>query len=295
MCVPLGLAASWAAGSVMVRSGMSEVPPAAAPARDFEIMTADGLAIAATFWPGATPRAPAVLILHGNDSSRAALVDNAGWVAREGFAVLTIDFRGHGQSAPASRSFGLHESRDAAAAFAWLKRAQGGAPVAVIGISLGGAASLLGEAGPLPADALVLQAVYPGIREAIRNRVGTVLTRAGALLLEPFLSFQSRPRFGVWPGRLSPLQALSRFDGPVLVIGGGSDRYTPPEETHAMFEAVRGERDLWFAAGADHGEAANLSSEDYRRKLLWFLERSIGKVSIQQTVSTSAIVQSPLG
>jgi alpha/beta superfamily hydrolase len=94
-------------------------------------------------------------------------------LARLGYAALTIDFRGHGESEMAERSFGLREATDAASAFRWLKQHQRGARVAVIGNSLGVAAALLGSAGPLPADALVLQAVYPDIRRAIRNRLPT--------------------------------------------------------------------------------------------------------------------------
>jgi alpha-beta hydrolase superfamily lysophospholipase len=63
----------------------------------------------------------------------------AAWLAAQGFAVLTIDFRGHGQSTPRPHSFGYGESTDAHAAFAWLKQRRSGGKVAVIGISLGGA------------------------------------------------------------------------------------------------------------------------------------------------------------
>jgi alpha-beta hydrolase superfamily lysophospholipase len=171
LIILLGLAASWRFGGAMVRPTPSRVPPAAPPAIDFRLRATDGLPLAATYRPGRRPDSPAVLLLHGNGASRAAVAPNAGWLAAQGYAVLAIDFRGHGGSASVPHSFGLFESRDAEAAFAWLKRRQRGAKVAVVGISLGGAAALLGDRGPLPADALVLQAVYPDIRHAIRNRI----------------------------------------------------------------------------------------------------------------------------
>jgi pimeloyl-ACP methyl ester carboxylesterase len=270
------LAVSWMMGSRMTQGSASAVPPAVAPAQDFTILTADGLSIAATFRPGRAEGGPAVLLLHGNGASRAMTAETAQWLAGEGYATLTIDFRGHGQSSPTSRSFGLFESRDAAAAFAWLKARQRGARVAVIGISLGGAASLLGDAGPLPADALVLQAVYADIRRAVRNRLAAVVTPAPAYLLEPLLSFQSKLRFGVWPDRISPLAGLARYRGPVLVIGGGADRYTPPEETRAMFAAAPGPRSLWLVDGLDHAAVSGMHTEAYRQRLKAFLARWIG-------------------
>ena len=272
----VGLAISWLLGSAMTRPSPSHVAPATAPARDIHLRTADGLVVAATYWPGTTPDAPAVLLLHGNGASRAAMASSADWVARQGYAALTIDFRGHGESSPAQHSFGFAESRDAAAAFGWLKRQQHGAPVAVLGSSLGGAAALLGAHGPVPADALILIAVYPDIRHAIRNRIGVQLGSWPAMLLEPLLSYQSEFRFGVWPGALSPLDALRRYPGPVLVIGGGRDRYTPPAETRALFNAAPGPRQLLWIAGADHSAVSGISSPAYRDRLRLFLAQTIG-------------------
>lgn len=272
-----GLGLSWIAGSLMVRGRPGPVPPASAPAGDLRIRTPDGLVLAATYWPGRRPDSPAVLLLHGVKASRASTAPTAAWLHRLGYAALTVDFRGHGGSDMADRSFGLRESSDARSAFDWLKRRQGGAPVAAIGNSLGGAAALLGPSGPLPADALVLQAVYPDIRRAIRNRIADRLTEVPAHILEPLLSFQSKPRFGTWPGDLSPLEALRRYPGPVFVIGGGEDRYTPPDETRALFAAAPGRKRLWIVPAKGHAAIGELSDEAYRARIARFLEATIGE------------------
>jgi len=272
-----GLALSWAAGSMMVRGESSKVPPARPPARDLRIRTGDGLILAATYRPGLEAGSPAVLLLHGVKSSRASTAATADWLGRLGYASLAIDFRGHGESDLADRSFGLREATDARSAFHWLKRRQRGAKVAVIGNSLGGAAALLGPAGPLPADALVLQAVYPDIRRAIRNRIADRLTAAPAFVLEPLLSFQSGPRFGVQPGDLSPLEALRHYPGPVFVIGGGDDSYTPPAETRALFAAAPGPKALWLVPGRDHAAMGELRDPEYRARIARFLTATIGE------------------
>ena len=273
----LGLAASCVLGGLLMRSTASIVPTPPPRGRDVVLRAADGKRLAGSYWPGVRPGGPAVLLLHGNDASRAATAGNAAWLAGSGYAVLTIDFRGHGESAPATHSFGLFESRDARAALAWLRRADRGGRIAVIGISLGGAASLIGDEGPLPADALVLQAVYPDIRHAIRNRIAAFLTPVPARLLEPLLSLQAKPRLGVWPGRLSPMAALKRYRGPIFFIGGGSDAYTPPSETRAMFASASGPKRLLFVPGADHRATSDLATGAYRREVLSFLAATIGR------------------
>ncbi len=272
-----GLSGLWLIGSFLMRPSPSPVAAAVAPARDFRFRDSDGLVIAATYWPGKGPHAPAVLLLHGNGASRAAEASTAEWLSQQGFAALTIDFRGHGESASASHSFGLFEARDAAAAFAWLKTRQRGAPVAVLGISLGGAAALLGESGPLPAQAFILQAVYPDIRHAIRNRLVATAGIAPAGWLEPVLSYQARLRFGVWPGRLAPIERAAALRCPVLVIGGTEDRYTPPSETRALYDVVPGSKRLWWAVGADHAATSRDESPAYRSALLEFLRSTIDK------------------
>ncbi|HMI59086.1 MAG TPA: alpha/beta fold hydrolase [Gemmatimonadaceae bacterium] len=270
------LTVSWLLGSLLVRSASTKVAAAHSPARDLRIVTSDGLSLAATYWQGRNADAPGVLLLHGNGASRMQTADNAAWFAERGYAALAIDFRGNGESAPSAHSFGFKESRDARAAFDWLKQQQHGARVGVIGISMGGAAALLGDDGPLSADALVLQAVYPDIRHTIRNRMASMISRVPAIIFEPLLSYQSRLRFGVWPSRLSPIDALARYRGPVLVIGGASDPFTPPDETTRMYDAVQGPRTLWLVPGESHEGISDLRSAEYRDKVLSFFEHAIG-------------------
>src|SRR5260221_6022837 len=86
---------------------------AVAPASDFMLSTPDGLSVAATFWPGAKLNSPGILLMHGLGDTRQAVATNADWFAKQGFAVLTIDLRGHGQSSRAPHSFGLNDSLDA--------------------------------------------------------------------------------------------------------------------------------------------------------------------------------------
>jgi fermentation-respiration switch protein FrsA (DUF1100 family) len=158
---------------------------------------------------------------------------------------------------------------------AWLREA-GHIKVGVIGISLGGAAALIGDAGPVAADALVLQAVYPDIRRGIGNRIGGILGRWPAALLEPLLSFQSRLRLGMWPSRLSPLRAAGGYRAPVLVIGGGADGHTPPQETRALFAGASGRKALWIVPGLDHKQTCDLRTDEYRQRLLAFFSAHLG-------------------
>lgn len=270
-----GLGMIWMIGSRLSAADNAPVPPALAPAQDVKLTASDGKAVAGTYWPGPKADAPAILFLHGNGGSRATFADAARWFNEQGYAVLTIDFRGHGESAVEDHSFGLFEARDAKAAFEWLKAKQQGGKVGVVGLSLGGAAALLGDEGPLPADALVLQAVYPDIRRAIYNRLNSRAGVVPATLMEPLLSYQSWPRQGVSPTRLSPIEAVPRYKGPLFVIGGEEDRYTPPVETSAMAAAHKSKAELWLIPNLDHAAVSLGDDPQYRRRVLAFFNAQL--------------------
>ena len=272
----VGLA--WLVGAIGVR--VARITPNAGrepgpPAAPLRLAADDGSRIAATFWPGRTAASPAILIVPGIGSLHRKIAANAAWFNARGYAVLAIDLRGHGGSSPALHTFGWAESRDVHAAFARLKARQGGAKVAIIGISMGGAAALVGPLGPVPADAMVLQAVFADIRKAVRSRIALILGWPLAWVLEPLLSFQSKPRFGVWPGRIAPLSALRHVACPVLVIGGGRDPFVPPAEAHAFYAAARDPRGIWITPKLGHNAISDTLGDDYRRRVLAFLHDTI--------------------
>lgn len=272
----LVLAGSWALASRIAAGHASAVAPAPAPAEQVRLKARDGITLAGTWWPGRRPDAPAVLLLHGVGASRNQTGPMAEALVARGYAALAIDLRGHGASTITDHSYGLDEGLDARAAFDWLKARQHGGKVAVVGVSLGGAAALIGRDGAVPADALVLVAVFPDIRAAIYNRMASVLTPLGGTLAEPLLSFQSLPRYGVWPGRIAPIAAIRDFRAPVFVIGGAADRYTPPAEARALFEAAPNRKGLWLVPGLSHGEVSNLHDAEWARRVGNFLNRAIG-------------------
>lgn len=266
---------AWIAGTLLSWPHSSAVQAPAAPGRTVHLTASDGVPIAGSYWPGARPDGPAVLLLHGINNTRDRMRAQALWLNGLGYAVLAIDFRGHGESGAASRSFGLHEARDAAAALAFLRREAPRRKVGLIGISLGGAAALLGDEGPLPVQAMVLHAVYPDLRTAIVNRIARFTGRPLAHLGEPLLSYQSWPRLGVPPARIAPIEGLRRFRGPVLIVGGTADRDTTLADTRAMYAAAPGPKQLWLVDGADHIATSILWSDEYRRRVGAFFARGL--------------------
>jgi dienelactone hydrolase len=76
-------------------------------AEEVVLETSDGLKLAATFQsPGRGGRAPGVILVHDAGGQRESMEDLAKYLRRRGFAVLTLDLRGHGKSPGSEEPFG---------------------------------------------------------------------------------------------------------------------------------------------------------------------------------------------
>jgi len=272
------IAGAWIFGSFAAQPHSSRVEPPSAPGRVVHLVSSDGVQLEGSYWPGRRADGPAVLLLHGINSSRASFTRHALWLNGLGFTVLAIDFRGHGGSASVPRTFGLYEARDAAAAVNFLRAKAPHRRIGVIGTSLGGAAALLGDKGPLPVQAMVLQAVYPDLRDAIRNRIARLLGRPVAFLGEPLLSYQSLLRYAVSPSRIAPIHGLQLFRGPVLIIGGTADTNTTVSDTKALYGAASGPKQLWLLPGVGHAATGSIFTNEYRRRVQTLFASSLGPV-----------------
>lgn len=91
------------------------------------------------------------------------------------------------------------------------------------------------------------------------------------------MSYQSRLRYGVWPDRLAPIAAIGHYHGPLLIIGGEVDRYTPITETRELLSAANGNKRLFIARGLDHAAVSSAASPEYRAALRGFLQSTIGR------------------
>lgn len=135
----------------MPREGPDEV---SFPTRDGGVVNADLY--------GAGGRG--VVLAHGARFDKASWKDQAIQLARAGFRVVAIDFRGYGKShgAPKSRSPRDEMYLDVLAAVDYL-RGHGAETVAVIGASMGGGASASAavRADPRTIDRLILLAPVP--------------------------------------------------------------------------------------------------------------------------------------
>ena len=253
-------------------------PPETLPGADsVRIASASGSSLSG-WWIAGRPRGGAVVLMHGVRSNRTSMIRRAIVLHQQGFSVLLFDFQSHGESPGGGITFGRLEARDAAAAVAFVRARLPGERIAAIGVSVGGAAAVLGEK-PLPVDALVLESVYPNIDSALSNRLRTHLGKMiGAMftpLLTPLFKSLLPPLLGVSPGDLRPVDRIGTVTAPVLVASGTHDTHTTIAEAAALFAHAPEPKQYWAAPGATHADLERQDPEAYWRVVLPFLNERL--------------------
>lgn len=233
----------------------------------------------AGWWMDAGESTPVVLLLHPVRADRRAMLTRAELFRDHGFSALLIDLQAHGETQGEAITFGKRESEDVTAALAWLRAETQDRRIGVVGCSLGGASLLL---GPQPAgvDAVVLEAVYPRLSRAVRNRLRL---RFGSLAeaFAPLLLAQLEPRLGISPDELEPIRSIGRLGAPVLVVAGSLDRHTTIEESRELFDAASEPKDLWVVEGALHEDLLAVHPEGYEERVVSFLTEHLQTGSLE--------------
>jgi len=264
-----------ASGCMLASPSRSFVPapPQRLAATNVVFESGSGSAIHAWLMRG-RPGGGSVLLLHGVGSNRTSMLGRAKFLHDEGFTVLAPDFQAHGESPGDHVTFGARESLDAAAAMAYLHDAAPAEPIGVIGVSMGGAATLLGP-GPIPAKAFVLESVYPTIRQAVSDRLATwfgPFSGVGRWFTPAVINIVGS-EIGVSESELEPIARIGDIHAPLLLISGSQDPYTPLAEAESLYARASAPKSFWAVDGAGHEDLHAFKPLEYERRVGAFLMR----------------------
>lgn len=213
-----------------------------------------------------------VVLVHGIRGSRLTMLRRAKWLHSIGYSAILFDLQSHGESTGKRITLGHLEQHDVTAMIGFAKMKHPGEKVAVIAVSLGGVAALL--ASPLGIDALVVESVFATVDDAIHNRIAG---RMGwfAVVPEWMLRMQFKPRLGVSPDQLRPIDHIANVDCPIFVLGGASDPHTPAAETEQLYQSASEPKQLWLVPDAEHEDLFQCGSDEYKQRVGQFLNDAI--------------------
>ena len=214
----------------------------------------------------------AAILIHGwgGDKSDEHLLKTLPVYHREGYNVLAIDLRAHGESDGGRRTLGYRETRDALGALAWLKN-RGFRPEDIVlhGWSMGGTTVVRAAPGTGVA-AVVEEAGYADLPLLLESAIPRITGLPRLFVPGVLLAGRLWPDFDPWsvqPGREA--SQLWKEDVPLFVIHSAQDDLIPVEHAK-MFAAAHPEARVWILQDYDHVEA--FPHPEYEERLRSFLQ-----------------------
>lgn len=246
---------------------------------DFETVTflarGEELKLAAWFVPH--PVSERVIILvHGRNASKQNAISGrlpalAAALHQAGLNVMMMDLRGHGESEGNRYTFGVYEQRDVLGAVDFLLE-KGFTPgkIALLGISLGGAAVIGAAASERAVGALVVESTFADLVNLVTPNWKKESGLPSFFLPGVFMMWQLL--FGFNPRDIKPVEEIVRLaPRPVLILHSKSDEMIPVSHAQRLAGAVPG-AELVLLDGCDHAELFRDCPQTYLDAVETFFE-----------------------
>jgi len=232
------------------------------------------------WWLGHLFAQGVVVFAHGYLMNRSEWTAMAVAAHRAGYACLLFDFHSHGKSESGGMvTVGPRESYDVAAAIEYARMRLPKHRVAVVGSSMGAAASVLAVSHRLAdVDAMILDSCYTTLAAGILGWWRFVGGKLLAFVLAPAV-FVAWAVTRVNPFDVNITRELEDVDCPVLILHGEMDKLGGPECARANFASLSEDYDSQLAIfrDANHGEAKWVCSTDYQALVIEFLDSTLAR------------------
>lgn len=245
-----------------------------------QVTSSDGTPLAGWYVPaggGVGPGGPTVVLAHGAGSNKSEMLAWAELLHGR-YNVVLFDFRNHGQSGGMQTTAGVREVRDLRAIIDWLATSKEPSAIALVGVSMGGAAAIDEAASDSRISAVILDSTHATLANALQAKLeagGFPLSLPGAwsILLGGLL------RTGEDMSSADPVQAIERYgERPVMIVSGSDDSAIGPHDVEDLMAAAEdggAQAELHVCDAAGHGKAIEVCPTDYAAWMLDFLGRSL--------------------
>jgi dipeptidyl aminopeptidase/acylaminoacyl peptidase len=246
---------------------------------EIKLIASDGKEIAGWYIDSRKKSDKAIILVHGLNSSRTfefagKFAEFGAEMNRQGFSIMMIDLRGHGQSSDSRITFGVTERRDIIAAVSWLRQ-RGFKPqkIGVLGVSMGSASVIGAAVDNSDIAAIVIDSGYAEVYPIMQKHWQSASGLPDIFL--PTTMMFGHLFTGYDPTLSKPVQEIGRVSPkPLLIIHSKFDPYTPVENAYKLKEAYP-KAEYWETNAKEHSGSYNTNPKLYIDKVLDFFNRSL--------------------
>jgi uncharacterized protein len=244
---------------------------------DLDVTAPDGAILRGWKIQSKNPNGDWVLLYHGISDNRTGNLGHAEFLLTNGYSVVMMDSRAHGQSGGAMATYGWKERDDTRQIVDALCGNGSVHHLYALGVSMGAAIALQSAAVEPRIDAVVAEDPFENLREVTYDYAGfefSPLLGKTLFRLASIAALHGVKKDGSFdPNDVSPKKAVGARAFPVLLICGTGDHRIPCRHAEAIYQAAIGPKELWIVPGAAHASALGHAPQEYQKRVIEFFEK----------------------
>lgn len=244
---------------------------------DFAIISFDGTVLRGWKVRSENPNGSWVLLFHGVSDNRIGVVGQSEFLLQNGYNVVMMDARSHGDSGGPIATYGWLERKDTSAVIDALESSEKPKHLFALGESMGAGIALQSAGADSRIEAVAAEASFANLQEAAYDYAGLrQLPWLGKTLFAPgawLLVYRGEKLAGFPGAEVSPEKAVALRSFPVLIICDAEDHALPCRHSEMIFRAAKGQKEFWRVPGAYHTAALGYEPDEFRKRVLGFFDR----------------------
>lgn len=243
------------------------------PIEDVEITSKDGLKLKGHLIEKHKENNKYVLLVHGYSAHYSLHMPFVKLFEDEGFNILLVEERAHGDSEGTFATYGFKESEDLDLWIDFIEKRRGEELyIGIHGQSMGAAAALICGARNKKVKFVVEDCGYSSAKEQLRNEFAQNKF-ASFKLVYWYLNLRVKHKCGFKFEDADPMKEILKSRVPVFFVHGDKDKKVSYEMCLNMHEKRKGPKDkILIVKKADHLQAYLKDSEEYKKTLHDFLK-----------------------
>lgn len=244
---------------------------------NFVVHAPDGVELRGWKVRSRSPNGDWILLFHGVSDNRTGVLGHAELLLRNGYNVVMMDSRAHGESGGNMATYGWKERHDTVAITDALFSSEKVKHFGALGVSMGAAIALQSAAVEPRVEAVIAEDPFANLREVSYDYGGLHFSPLlGRTLFRPAAIFaiSELAKAGSFPpDDVSPEKAVAVRPFPILLICGTRDYTIPCRHAEKIYQAARGPKELWVVEGAEHASALGRAPAEYENRVINFLTK----------------------
>lgn len=242
------------------------------------ILSFDGLSLKGIFLPAEQTSERVLLVVHGYQSE--GLRDFSALTAfyhEQGYHVLMVDDRAHGESDGTYLGFGCLDREDC---YRWVHyledRFEGKCAIFLHGISMGASTVLMTSSMNLPSSVkgIIADCPYTSIWEEMKYLAKR--KKKTGFMLYPALKLASKICkivAGYEFDECSAEEEVKHTTIPIFLIHGDEDHFVPMRMSQEIYDSCVSEKEIWIVPHAHHADSYHVAREEYEGRVMSFMEQ----------------------